>query len=217
MDDHRPEDEARMRLNLGLSTGPKAPAAGDPQRLARQAIRAQVAAREYAERHVLRAEQTIRDLLTKLHDVRREKDAAVEAGRAAHTALGQADRAVRNLEAALIQEKAASSRAQQEAQAARASLQDMTAQLALASQTVEALQTQMAQQRQAHAAAEAMPVSAPAVSATAPAPEAEPVKRTRGRPPGKHEPAMPPRPARKPAADSQRPVKWWKDGWTPTV
>jgi hypothetical protein len=61
-DDHRPEAEAKMRQSLGLSDGSRPPAVDDPQRLARQAIRSQAAAREYAERQLLRAEQTIEDL-----------------------------------------------------------------------------------------------------------------------------------------------------------
>jgi hypothetical protein len=80
-DDHRPEAEAKMRQSLGLSDGSRPPAVDDPQRLARQAIRSQAAAREYAERQLLRAEQTIEDLRTKFHGVRRERDAAVAAAR----------------------------------------------------------------------------------------------------------------------------------------
>ena len=54
-----------MRQNLGLSDGTKPSAADDPQRLARQAIRSQAAARDYAERQLARAEQTIQDLHAK--------------------------------------------------------------------------------------------------------------------------------------------------------
>jgi hypothetical protein len=65
-----------MRRSLGLSDGSKPPAADDPQRLARQAIRSQAAARDYAERQLVRAEQTIQDLHTKYHAVRRNTAAA---------------------------------------------------------------------------------------------------------------------------------------------
>src|SRR4051812_7938411 len=98
MDDHPPEAEAEMRQSLGLSDAARSPIANDPQRLARQAIRSQVAAREYAERHLARAEQAVQDLHTKLHALRREKGIAIEAARAAHDAQAQAERGRRAAE-----------------------------------------------------------------------------------------------------------------------
>ena len=111
MDDNHPDAEPKLRHTLGLSDEPKPSGAADPQRLARQAIRSQAAAREYAERQLLRAEQMIRDLSAKLHAVRGEKGAALEAARSTHTALAQAERDLRTAEAALISEKAANERA----------------------------------------------------------------------------------------------------------
>ena len=91
-----------MRLKFGLSEGPKPPPAADPQRLARQAIRSQAAAREYAERQLLRAEQIIQDLSQKLHAVRLEKGIALEAARMAQTALAQAELLRDNLDESRI-------------------------------------------------------------------------------------------------------------------
>jgi hypothetical protein len=223
MDDHRPEAEAKMRQSLGLSDGSRPLVADDPQRLARQAIRSQAAAREYAERQFARAEHTIQDLRTKLHAVRREKDIAVEAARTAHAAQAQAERGQRAVEAVLINERSISDRTQRDAREAWVTMQDLRAKLALANQTAEAVQTQLAQERQARIAAEqarsATPASA-AVGEIGIAPSDPPAKRRRGRPPGKGDTSVPRQPApktRKSYAANQEPVQWWTEGWTPTA
>jgi chromosome segregation ATPase len=215
MDDHPSDAEAKVPRNLGLSDASKPSLVADPQRLARQAIRSQAAAREYAERQLLRAEQMIQDLSTKLHAVRGEKGAAFEAVRTAHTALAQTERDLRAAEAALISEKAACERAKREAQEARAAVDDLRATLALAHQAVEALRTQRDQEIQARDAAEQQrsAVQAPvAVDEIDDAPSDQPAKRRRGRPPGKRD-ASGPRPAAgKSYADNQEPVRWWIKG-----
>jgi chromosome segregation ATPase len=218
MDDHQPDAEAKLRQNLSLSDASKPSLAADPQRLARQAIRSQAAAREYAERQLLRAEQMIQDLSTKLHAVRHEKGVALEAARTAHTALAQTERDLRAIETALIGEKATGERAQREVQEARAIVDDLRTKLTLANQTVEALRTQLDEERQARNAAErersAVQASA-AVAEIGDAPGNQPVKRRRGRPPGKRHASAPRPAAGKSDADNQEPVQWWIKGWTP--
>jgi len=218
MDDHQADAEAKLRQNLGPSDASKPLLAADPQRLARQAIRSQATAREYAERQLLRAEQMIQDLSAKLHAVRCEKGAALEAARTAHAALAQTERDLRAAEAALISEKAASERAQREVQEARATVHELRTKLALTNQTVEAFRAQLDQERQARKAAEQ---ERPGVQASAAVDEIgdvpgnQPVKRRRGRPPGKRN-ASAPRPAAGTSyADNQAPVQWWIKGRTP--
>jgi chromosome segregation ATPase len=191
----------------------------DPQRLARQAIRSQAAAREYAERHLARAEQAIQDLQAKLHAVRREKAIAIEAARAAQEAQTQAERARRAAEAALINEKSVSENAQREAREARATVQDLRTKLAQAKETVETLRTQLERARQAGIAAEARPGTPMPTAAmeNVGVPGDQPVKRKRGRPPRNRDESAATRPPSKPRkfyAD-RAPVQWWTDGWTP--
>ncbi len=209
-----------MRQNLGLSDEARPSATNDPQRLARQAIRSQAAAREYAERHLARAEQTIQDLYAKLHAVRREKAIAIEAARTAHDAQAQAARARRAAEMALINEKSVSETAQREAREARAIVQDLRNKLALATQATQAVQAQLEQERQARVAVEEAVAAAPVpavVDENADAPSDQPVKRRRGRPPGKRNESTRPQPTSKvrKAHIGQEPVQWWTDGWTP--
>ncbi len=220
MDDQQPDAEAERPPKLALSDAAKPPVAADPQRLARQAIRSQAAAREYAERQLLRAEQMIQDLGARLHTVRSEKGAALEAARTAHAALAQTERDLRAVEAALSSEKAASERARREAQEARAAVADLRTKLAVATQTVATLRAQLERERQARNAAEprqtAVQASAP-VDDIGDAPGDHPVKRRRGRPPGKRDASAPRPAAGKPYADNQEPVQWWIKGWTPST
>jgi hypothetical protein len=215
MDDHQPDAKAELRQNLGLSDALKPPLAADPQRLARQAIRSQAAARDYAERQLLRAEQMIQDLSAKLHAVRHEKGVALEAARTAHTALAQTERDLRAAEAALTSEKATSERAKREVQEAQAAVDDLRTKLALANQTVVALRTQRDQERQARNTIEqersAVQASA-AVDEIGDVPGDQPAKRRRGRPPGKRDASAPRPAAGKSYADNQEPVRWWIKG-----
>ena len=77
--DHKPPDdvESKMLRSLGLGTAsnPTSVLSSpiDPLKAARQAIRSQAVAREYAERQLAHAEVTIQDLRTKLHHARQEK------------------------------------------------------------------------------------------------------------------------------------------------
>ena len=167
-----------MRQSLGLSDKARPSAIDDPQRLARQAIRSQAAAREYAERHIVRAE------------------------------------------VALVNEKAISDAAQREAREARAIIQDLRDKLAQAKQRAEARQAQRAQEHQARIAddlARSATLAPAAAAETGDAPSDAPVKRKRGRPPGKRDPSTVPKIVRKTGPTDQAPVTWWTDGWTPRV
>lgn len=223
MGDPWPEAEAKMRQSLGLSAGSRSPVADDPQRLARQAIRSQAAARDYAERQLVRAEQTIQDLQTKFHAVRREKALAIEAAKAAQAAQVQAERGRRAAEAALINEKSVSAGAQQDAREARAMVHDLRTKLALVKSRVETLEAQLAEERQARITAEQAPTPAPAavvVNETAEVPVVQSVERKRGRPPDKRDAPVPRQGARKTRkiyADNQEPVRWWAEGWKPAT
>ena len=204
-----------MRQVVGVSEQVKPPCTDDAQRLARQAIRSQAAGREYAERQLARAEQTIQDLQTKFHTVRRDRAIAIEAARAAQEAQNQAERSRRAAEAALLRERAAAENAHRDAREARAIVQDLRIKLVAANQAGEVLQTQLEQERQARIAAEqalsVMP-SAMAIGATADRPSSEePVKRKRGRPPGKRDESA----VRKTRKPDQEPVQWWTDDWKP--
>jgi len=156
----------------------------------------------------------IQDLSAKLHAVRCEKSVALEAARTARTALAQTERDLRAVEAALINEKGASDRTQREVQQARAAVHDLRTKLVLANQTVEALRTQLDQERQARNAAEQ---ERSAVHEIGDAPCNQPVKRRRGRPPGKRNASAPRPAAGKSYADNQEPVQWWIKGWTPNT
>ena len=205
-----------MRQSLGLSEGASAAPVADPQRMARQAIRSQAAAREYAERQLVRSEQTIQDLQTRLHTIRREKDAAVAAVRTAQAAQIQAERRMRTVESSLLSEKAISETARREARDARATIQDLRSKLALATQTIEARQTELLEARAAAKTVRPISIAPVVTQAVGDAPSEQPVKRKRGRPPGKRDPSTPPKAARKVFAD-QEPVQWWTDDWTPRV
>jgi hypothetical protein len=119
MDDHQPDADANLRQTLGVGDASKLSLVPDPQRRARQAIRSQATAREYAERQLLRAEQMIQDQGAKLRAARFEKGAALEVARTAHADLAQAQRDLRAAEEALIKEKSTSERARREVQEAR--------------------------------------------------------------------------------------------------
>jgi len=213
MDDHQPDAQSKPCQNPGSSNVPSPALAADPQRLARQAIRSQATARQYAERQLLRAEQMIRDLGTKLHALRHEKGDALEAARTAQTALAQAERNLRGVEAALIGEKAARERAQRDAQEARATVHELRTKLILANQTVDTLQTQLGRERRARNAAEPSAAhSPPFVAEVADAPSDQPVKRGRGRPSGKRNASGPRLAVGQPYAGKQKPVQWWIKG-----
>ena len=106
-DQAKADNETRMRQSLGLTNGSRPIVSDETQRMARQAIRSQTSAREYAERHLVRAEQTIEELRAKVHAIAREKAVAIQAARAAHDAQVRAEQGRRAAETALINAKSA--------------------------------------------------------------------------------------------------------------
>lgn len=97
-------------------------------------------------------------------------------------------------------------------------MHNLRGKLAATNQTVEALRTQLDHERQAHRAAEqerSMAQVPAAVDEIGDATGNQPVKRRRGRPPGKRNAATPRPAGGKSRADNQAPVQWWSKGWTP--
>jgi hypothetical protein len=75
--------ESTMRRNLGLDGPSPSSSANDPLKLARQAIRSQVTAREYTERQLDQAQGTIQDLRGKLRHAHQERETVVNAAQSA--------------------------------------------------------------------------------------------------------------------------------------
>jgi chromosome segregation ATPase len=121
---------------------------------ARQAIRSQAAARDYAERQLGHAEATVQDLRTKLHHAHREKAAAVEAARLATAARIAAQRSFMEAETALATEKAARERADRALREAQAAIRDLHGRLEDAVRGFETAKADLAAERQARQKAE---------------------------------------------------------------
>src|ERR1700733_11407458 len=83
--------ESTMRRNLGLS-GSASSSSGDPLKAARQAIRSQTAARDYAEQQLAGAQNVIQDLRTRLRHVHQERESAINAAQSAIAAKDNAER-----------------------------------------------------------------------------------------------------------------------------
>jgi C4-dicarboxylate-specific signal transduction histidine kinase len=153
--DHKPPDdvESKMLRSLGLGTASNTASVLsspiDPLKAARQAIRSQAVAREYAERQLAHAEVTIQDLRTKLHHARQEKDAAVEATGAATAMRITAQRTLIATEAALADEKAARNRDDRALREAQATVRDLQGRLDAATQGLERAKAELTAERQA--------------------------------------------------------------------
>jgi hypothetical protein len=149
---HSDTAEARMRRSLGLATAsdhdvvPSSP--NDPLKGARQAIRSQVAAREYVERQLSQAQVAVQELRGKLRNARQEKDGAVEAARAAVAAKVTAERTLVGTEAALAAEKNARERLERSLRDALATARDLQVRLDAAAQTLQTVQGELAAERQ---------------------------------------------------------------------
>jgi chromosome segregation ATPase len=229
-----------MRRSLGLGTAsdadPAASSSNDPMKAARQLIRSQ-AALDYAERELVHAEATTRELRTKLHHAHREKDAALEAARLATAAKLAAQRSMLEAEAS----RDRSDRALREALAAN---RDLQAQLDGFARGFETAKAEPAAEHQPRLKAddsrrEAPTVTAPKATlpasrddagiqtirrpvgrprktaATAPAPASNKTgvkamgsDETIARTAGKLE-----KKARNRQAAGQEPVQWWVEGW----
>lgn len=142
------DTEAKMRRSLGLDpTSPASPPA-DPMKAARQAIRSQVAARDYAERHLAQAQGDIQRLREKLRQARHERDAALETARLAVAAQTAAEQTVMTTEAALASEKAARDRAERSLTNAQTTIRDLQAKLDAAGQALQMAQGELAGERE---------------------------------------------------------------------
>jgi hypothetical protein len=233
--------ESRMRRNLGLdaTTDPASASLSlaDPLKGARQAIRSQAAAREYVERQLAYAETTISDLQSKLHQARREKDAAIESGRAAMAAKIVAERNLMAAEAALSTEKTTRECRDRALRDAQAMVKELEGRRETARQALQTTQAELAAERQARLkkeTAKAVTATPEPVPPTGPGDGAvPPVPSRRGRPPKITvvQPVAVPSEAstpviihsfptqpttRKPATGGRspapKPVKWWVKG-----
>jgi len=106
-------------------------------RAARQAIRSQVAAREYTERQLVQAQNVIEELRTKLRHVHHEREVAVSAAQSAIAARDNAERSVRAAESALTSERANRARIEGMLRDAEITIRDLREKLAAANHTMQ--------------------------------------------------------------------------------
>jgi hypothetical protein len=126
-----------MNIGLGLDGTSPSSSSNDPMRVARQAIRSQVTAREYTERQLVQAQNVIEELRTKLRHVHHEREVAVAAAQFAIAARDAAERSVRAAESALASERAARGRVEGMLRDAEATIRDLREKLATANQTMQ--------------------------------------------------------------------------------
>jgi hypothetical protein len=186
-DEQAKEVEARMRRSLGLNAttgnGSTPPLPNDPLKAARQAIRSQATAREHAERQLAQAQAVIHDLRTKLHHTRLDKDVAQEAARVATAAKITAERTLIATESALAAEKAGRERGERSLRDAHATIRELQGKLDAAVQGLQAVQAELAAERQARHTAEEIARAAVTTTPAEVQGEAAPVvRRPVGRP-----------------------------------
>ena len=116
-------------------------------RVARQAIRSQVTAREYTERQLVQAQNIIEELRTKLRHVHHDREVAVAAAQSAIAAQDTAERSARAAESALASERAARGRVEGRLRDAEATIRDLREKLAMANQTIHATQAELTAER----------------------------------------------------------------------
>lgn len=194
----------------------------DPLKAARQAIRSQAAARDYAERHLAQAQADIQRLQEKLRQARHERNTAQDAARSAVAAKITAERSLQATEAALRDEKIACDRAERSLANAQATIRDLQAKLGTAGQALQVVQGELAAEREK---ATIRPSVVPQIGAaagdgdhcaTATRRPGRPRKAgavpTPGEAPGK---AVKPVQAatEKQSRRSGKPVKWWVKDW----
>jgi hypothetical protein len=145
--------ESKMRRNLGLDGGTangSAPSSSnDPMKVARQAIRSQVVAREYTERQLVQAQTAIQDLRTKLRHVHHERESAISAAQSAMTARDAAERTMRAAETALATERATRVRTEGMLRNAETTIRDLRAKLGTANQNLHGVRAELGAERQA--------------------------------------------------------------------
>ena len=195
---------------------------------ARQAIRSQAAARDYAERQLAHAQATAQDLNQKLRQARHDKDAATEFARSAIAARTAAERTLAAAEAALAAEKAAREREERALREAHATIRHLRDGLDAAGQDIQKLKAELALknetlQRAGERAAAALSIS-PLLpggipkrgrgrprKVTLPLPEIAAVKIAPAPKNVNGQPAKAPV-AKKEHAAGQAPVQWWLKG-----
>jgi hypothetical protein len=136
-----------MRGNLGLDGPSPSSSANDPLKMARQAIRSQVTAREYAERQLDQAQNAIQDLRGKLRHVHHEREAAVNAAQSAMVAKEAAERKMRAAESVLANERAGRIRTEGMLRDAEATIRDLREKLATANQNLHTTQAELSAER----------------------------------------------------------------------
>jgi hypothetical protein len=138
--------ESKMRRNLGLGgtsgNGSAPSSANDPLKAARQAIRSQVTAREFAERQLAQAQGTIQDLRTKLRHVHQERESAIATAQSAMAASDTAERTMRAAEKVLAAERATRVRTEGMLRDAEATIRDLREKLATANQTIHTMRAE---------------------------------------------------------------------------
>jgi len=193
-----------MRRSLGLvtsSNGSTPPLSSDPLKAARQAIRSQATAREYAERQLAQAQAAVRELQSKLHHARVDKDAADEAAWLATTTKISAERTLVATESALAAEKVARERGARALQDAQVTIRELQGKLDTAVRALQAVQAELAAERQARQMAEDNARAALIVDETTPVEGREETSPTvRKKIAGTRQKKMPAHPARKSTA-----------------
>jgi hypothetical protein len=139
--------ESTMRRNLGLDGPSPASSPNDPLKMARQAIRSQVTAREYTERQLDQAQGTIQDLRGKLRHFHQEREAAVNASQSAMVARDAAERKMRAAESALATERSARVRSEGMLRDAEATIRALREKLATANQNLHTMQAELSAER----------------------------------------------------------------------
>jgi hypothetical protein len=152
------DEETNVRRSVGrdgASANGSAPSSSnDPMKIARQAIRSQTWARDYAERQLIQAQTAIQELRTRLRHVHQEREAAVVAAQSAIAARSNAERTLASTETALATERSARDRTNRALQDAEATIRDLREKLATANQTLNMVQAEMAAERLARPEAE---------------------------------------------------------------
>jgi hypothetical protein len=228
-----------MPMNIGpdsaLHDGSAITPSNDPMRVARQAIRSQVTAREYIERQLAQAQNAIEELRAKLRHVHHEREVAVSAAQSAIAARDIAERSMRAAESASTSERANRARIEGMLRDAETTIRDLREKLATANQTTQV--ERAAERLNRQSADEGLIVASEATVPTARDSGWPVVKRPVGRP-RKMVDAEPIQASAKPSeeaqasgeataklagkmakedrgrrADDQEPVQWWVEGW----
>ena len=138
--------ESAMRQNLGLN-GSASSSANDPLKVARQAIRSQVTARDYAEQQLSKAQGAIQDLRNRLRHVHHERESAINAAQSAMAAKDAAERSARAAESALANERANRVRVEGVLRDTEVTVRDLREKLATANQIIKSTQAELSAER----------------------------------------------------------------------